>query len=85
MNLNDTRSRGKLSEDDLRSATLPGVDIDAVHFKHRLRGLDQQGRYPDAAEDIELDDLRCAKGCLYALVITVSAAVVAVAFWVALA
>ena len=37
------------------------------------------------AEDIKLDDLRCARGCVYAIVITISAAVVASAFWVALA
>ena len=52
---------------------MDGVDIDAVHYRRRMpRGLDQQGRYPDAAPDggdpgADDDALATADGILRAL------------------
>jgi len=94
MNLNDTKSRGPLTADDLRSVwPMPGVDIDAVHHTHRAPPLTsctgpcRQGREPCPCPDACLvtdNPLGCFRGMMWGLVFTAAAVAIGAAFWWAL-
>ena len=63
--------------DTWRRADMLGVDIDRVHKRKPYipMGCDQQGRHPQAAEactdmGVERDDLSCASGIVWAVIVS---------------